>query len=106
MAGQNQELNFNEKGLKDFQSFLEESLIDMQMQLKRLTEADEKLSASLAGDSKAAYEERTKAIQDDLKKKLEEFSIIINNVQYTNTASQKTDAEILFKIAEDHVLPF
>lgn len=90
----NQKINYSYSKLNNLKDGLYEQRDNLQTVLNTIKSVDEKLCTSLVGKTKTALEEKTKEIEDELNKKIEALTDIIDNVNIANQTSLGLDIDM------------
>ena len=90
----NQKINYSYSKLNNLKDGLYEQRDNLQTVLNTIKAVDEKLCTSLVGKTKTALEEKTKEIEDELNKKIEALTDIIDNVNIANQTSLGVDIDM------------
>ena len=89
-----EEINYSYNKLNSLKDVLNEQRNNLQTVLNVIKYIDDKLCTSLVGKTKAALREKTKKIEAELNKKIEDLTAIIDNVNIANQTSLGVDMDI------------
>ena len=91
---QDAKINYSYNKLANIKNGFYEQRDNLQIVLDTIKSVDEILCMSLVGKTKSALEEKTKEIEDELNKKIEALTDIIDNVNIANQTSLGVDMDI------------
>lgn len=91
---QDAKINYSYNKLDNLKNGLYEQRDNLQIVLDTIKSVDEILCTSLVGKTKSALEEKTKEIEDELNKKIEALTDIIDNLNIANQTSLGVDMDI------------
>ena len=91
---QEAKINYSYEKLNNLKDGLNEQRDNLQIVLDTIKSVDEILCTSLVGKTKTALEEKTKEIEDELNKKIEALTDIIDNLNIANQTSLGVDIDL------------
>jgi hypothetical protein len=91
---QDAKINYSYEKLNNLKDGLNEQRDNLQIVLDTIKSVDEMLCTSFVGKTKTALEEKTKEIEDELNKKIEALTDIIDNLNIANQTSLGVDIDL------------